>query len=152
MGVNLLYELDTINEYFLDTINNIVYISKLRQNTISQDNYVISVNPFIISLYGTDDKKEFDPLYSIRNIRKPIHDYNNNQPYFAAEPQLKYITIQNLTMQYATQSAIYATNVANITISNIKKINMEPIARDPRTTEPKSTVHYVCLRPDIPIQ
>eukprot|EP01084_Bolivina_argentea_P029312 54390_1 len=89
-GVNILSELDNINEYYLDTINHLVYINKLRSNTLDIDEYYISVNPQLITITSSSHS-----------------------------PDIQYITIQNVRLLYAISNAIGVYNGGNITISNV---------------------------------
>ena len=54
-----LIELDTINEYYLDIKNKLLYINKLRENTLNKDEYYLSVNAHIISISSPSTKTNY---------------------------------------------------------------------------------------------
>ncbi len=80
-GLNLISELDTINEYYLDSMNKKVYISKQRQSALAADEYYISVNhyPVLVSEQERNINGETDRIFGMTSnihLEQPLHQAN----------------------------------------------------------------------------
>eukprot|EP01083_Nonionella_stella_P071038 190521_1 len=109
-AVNVLTELDTINEYYVDKSNGLLYISKLRQKTLSSDKYYISTNPYVIKVAG-------DTTSHTR------HDFWNSQRYLQSFVIPPSTSKSEISYQWQPPTSVVpsqALGIEFVTISNLK--------------------------------
>ena len=128
LGVNFLSELDTIDEYFIDRKNKLIYISKLRESTLSTDKYYLSINPRIITgnneFNSTHDKlrsRHQRTRMQLQNKKNKTNKTNKRKSTLSSEG-ISFVSIQNVSIYYSTDTAISFENVTN---SNIFLLNID---------------------------
>ena len=107
IGINILYELDTIDEYYIDRVNKLIYISKLRADRLESDKYYLSINPNIIVSTNSYNSTTTRSMSSSSDI-----------------DAVSYISIENVTIMHASDTAISFENVNNVSVSNVNVTNI----------------------------
>lgn len=123
-GVNLLSELDTPTEYYIDKLTNILYF--MPPSDITAGEVFVSMGAYAIQGYTSDsdgDDAGAKPAATMKTALQLLDERVSHLPRAGDGSTVSYVNIQGISVQFARTAGISIPSASYVTVSNVTCTN-----------------------------